>query len=1013
MLCLRDLLDDDKRPDRGASVGGGAIFGTFNGDGYVGSVSFSTSASFTPALQADTGGSINLDPGPNTATVTASGDNSVGILVTGANSTFTALGVDVTTGGVVDGTITGANSVGLLAENGGTATFTGGSITTIGTNAPAVLSEAGEGGASITLNGGTTILTFGQGSAGLAANGSGASLTATGVGVKTLGVGAVGAANEAGGVMTLTDATIVTFGQDAHAVVVSGAGSVTNLGDGNVLTTQGDGAIGIYATAGGVVTGTGLTTVSTSGTNSEATGLSAYGVNADGSGSQINLSGATITTSGQGAVGLYASDAADSGKGGAITVSGPLSVTTGTAPFAYGAWAQSPGSTIALNGPSTFTINGGAYALYATQGGSISSADILGITINGDNAGGVEVNDAGSSATLKGATTIALNGSADAGLFAAAGGAISVQGPTTISVSGANSVGVAAFSSAVTASGPLNVTSSQISSPAFTLSGASPTIAATGGGTVSTVGNAIEFINASNAVATFDNFNFENKSGDLILADPSFATINFNSAIANAGTNNLLASTAGSNVTLNASASTLTGAIFTDATSTSNVNLMNGAAWNMTGPSTVSTLSVFNSAVVFAPPGAGGAFKTLTVGNYVGSGANVTLNAFLSGSDSKSDQIIVNGGTATGSTSLTICNVGGLGGQTTGAGIPIIVATNGGTIASNAFALANPPVVGGYRYTLDESSQAYYLVSSPTSTVSDIANSLNNLARAQQSQIITNRVLTSILLGATEQINCSNCSSGFGAIGSYALGAHGRWSLSDRLTFMGGFSYNEYSAAGVTVANAPIFAGSLVYDLVDWGRSRPFFEIGGGVTPYEQVSYNRYYANGLTNGFGSSTATDRNAAIFGRVGWVARLTPIDEAAVYTDLSRNWMQTGGFTEATSPLNPYPASVANGLDTLNIARIGAQYTHLFAGNFEVNVSGAVAYGFGAGLGSLASVIDFGTVAPYPIANSGWFEYGARIGYRVNQRMIIDAFAIGTLGSEPAGNTIHGGLGLRYLF
>ncbi len=141
---------------------GGVIFGTFNGDGYVGSVSFSTSASFTPALQADTGGSINLDPGPNTATVTTSGDNSVGILVTGANSTFTALGVDVTTGAVVDGAITGANSVGLLAVNGGTATFTGGSITTIGTNAPAVLSQAGEGGASITLNGGTTILTFGR-----------------------------------------------------------------------------------------------------------------------------------------------------------------------------------------------------------------------------------------------------------------------------------------------------------------------------------------------------------------------------------------------------------------------------------------------------------------------------------------------------------------------------------------------------------------------------------------------------------------------------------------------------------------------------------------------------------------------------------------------------------------------------------------------------------------------------------------------------------------------------------
>src|SRR5208282_5389288 len=78
---------------------------------------------------------------------------------------------------------------------------------------------------------------------------------------------------------------------------------------------------------------------------------------------------ATITTAGQGAVGLYASDAMATGHGGDITVSGQLTVTTGTALNSYGAWAESAGSTIALNGPSAFTINGGAFALYASQGG--------------------------------------------------------------------------------------------------------------------------------------------------------------------------------------------------------------------------------------------------------------------------------------------------------------------------------------------------------------------------------------------------------------------------------------------------------------------------------------------------------------------------------------------------------------------------------------------------------------------------------------------------------------------
>ena len=75
-------------------------------------------------------------------------------------------------------------------------------------------------------------------------------------------------------------------------------------------------------------------------------------------------------------------------------------------------------------------------------------------------------------------------------------------------------------------------------------------------------------------------------------------------------------------------------------------------------------------------------------------------------------------------------------------------------------------------------NDAWYLVSSPTTTQAQVQNSVNSVAKAQQSQIITNRVLSSILLGATQQISCSSCGSGFGSLGSLAFGAHGRWGLS-------------------------------------------------------------------------------------------------------------------------------------------------------------------------------------------------------------------------------------------
>ena len=474
--------------------------------------------------------------------------------------------------------------------------------------------------------------------------------------------------------------------------------------------------------------------------------------------------------------------------------------------------------------------------------------------------------------------------------------------------------------------------------------------------------------------------------------------------------------TGGSIITLNAAASALTGAIATDSKSTSTVNLTNGSTWTVTGSSVVSNLAVTNSVVVFAPPSVGGGFKTLTVGNYAGSGASVVMNAALASASSPvgqiADKIVVNGvATSTNQTLLSIRNTTIGGAATTGSGIPVVV-TNGGTIGNNAFALAQTTVAGGYQYSLEQNGEDYYLVSAPTTTDAQMASSVNSVARAQQQALITGRVLSSILLGATEQVNCSNCSSGFGSIGSYALGAHGRTSITPELTLMGGFSYDEYTAPGITVTNAPTFAGSLTYDPINFGRSRPFFEIGGGFVPFEQVRYTRTYPNGDVIAQGEGNAINRSIGLFGRVGWVDRVTPIDEAAIYTDLSRSWLVAGGYTEGSSGNNPFPATVSTGLEALDVARFGAQYTHLFGGRFEANVSGAVAYGFNATNGSQWNIADFGVISPYQIGNSVWYEWGARVGYRVGERMVVDAFILGTYGGV-IGTTVHGGVGLRYLF
>ena len=102
---------------------------------------------------------------------------------------------------------------------------------------------------------------------------------------------------------------------------------------------------------------------------------------------------------------------------------------------------------------------------------------------------------------------------------------------------------------------------------------------------------------------------------------------------------------------------------------------------------------------------------TLTVANsYVGAGGTLELSTFLGTDDSPSDRLVIDGGTASGNSFLRIKNVDGLGALTTGDGILVVEAINGGITASNAFALSGRAVAGPYEYSLYRSG----FVANPT-----------------------------------------------------------------------------------------------------------------------------------------------------------------------------------------------------------------------------------------------------------------------------------------------------------
>jgi fibronectin-binding autotransporter adhesin len=96
---------------------------------------------------------------------------------------------------------------------------------------------------------------------------------------------------------------------------------------------------------------------------------------------------------------------------------------------------------------------------------------------------------------------------------------------------------------------------------------------------------------------------------------------------------------------------------------------------------------------------------TLTVnGNYVGNNGVLRIGTALNAAG-PSDRLVIDGGAATGKTSVQVTNLGGLGALTSGNGIEVITAQNGATTTAqttkDAFALAGGHVdAGAYEYRL-------------------------------------------------------------------------------------------------------------------------------------------------------------------------------------------------------------------------------------------------------------------------------------------------------------------------
>ncbi|MCL2760512.1 MAG: autotransporter outer membrane beta-barrel domain-containing protein [Desulfuromonadales bacterium] len=527
------------------------------------------------------------------------------------------------------------------------------------------------------------------------ADGAGVNQTASGT-VTATGTFALYATN-GGNITTSSPLNVTTTGDTAYGAFAYLDGQITLVGASNI-TTSGVNSHGLVAWDGSI-TSAGPLTVTTTGLNANGAWVT--------NGGTLTLDQADITVNGQSAYTLVTDP-----NGGTATVSNSTLTNNGSWPVI---WANA-GSTITLTNVNitATTAPGGAnynygIRLWGYENWGVSPTPVV---VNGTN---VTVNTVDWGAVVQGGlATLDLQ---DSTIHSTGSGGVYVSDDNTV-VNLNNTAVISDVREAahVDTSGALNAVSSTFTGAtnAIQVQGGDPANG-TPGNTVNITGGTItahggDAINAANTVANIT------LSGPISISASSGNLLNVTSDSSLAGGGYPVASL----VNLTTSGVTAIGNIVADADSTANINLTNGtiitgieqntnttvdssSAWIMNGNSDIHSLAIAGRAQFTLPVGDPtmlANYKTLTTQNYVGQGGTIVLNTYLGAAGSPSDELIINGGTATGKTLLQINNTGGVGAQTTGNGIQVVQALNGATTDSDAFALSSPVTAGAYNYNL-------------------------------------------------------------------------------------------------------------------------------------------------------------------------------------------------------------------------------------------------------------------------------------------------------------------------
>lgn len=293
------------------------------------------------------------------------------------------------------------------------------------------------------------------------------------------------------------------------------------------------------------------------------------------------------------------------------------------------------------------------------------------------------------------------------------------------------------------------------------------------------------------------------------------------------------------------------------------------------------------------------------------------------------------------------------------------------------------------------------------------AEATEDLAATQQRTLIGTRSASNILLGNVQPIRSVNTTSSgvmFGSAMGYTNAEYSR----ENVTVFGGIGYGHQEYEGAELHDAPVFAGAARYNFGDVNQKGivPYVEGGGSVSPFQDVTFFRPYANGAGTATGKGTTGTIQGLWYGRAGLAWNLTQTDQITGYGEFGQQYLSFDSYTENLTASNPFPARIESGTSRMNVLRAGGSWSHEINDTYKMTISGALARSYNVDPDLVATVSGIGTMQAQG-EQFTWGEYGVKLEAGLTDAISLNFIMNGTKGGSGIGNATHGGISLSYKF